>query len=125
MPVDYKDLETWKKSMELVKACYILQKRLPVEERYGLCDQIRRAVVSIPANIAEGHGRATNKEFAKFLGYSRGSLYEVETEVLTCVSLGYLTEIETKEVFALIKQVAKMLNSLIKKVNDADKRTSG
>jgi four helix bundle protein len=73
----YEDLLLWQKAMQLAKMVYLLQKGLPKEEIYGLGDQIRRAVVSVPSNIAEGYGRGGDVEFKRFLAISRGSLFEV------------------------------------------------
>lgn len=78
---DYKNLKVWQKAMDLTVEIYSLIKLLPREETYALADQMRRAVVSIPSNIAEGHGRNSDKEFIKFLTISRGSLLELETQI--------------------------------------------
>ena len=75
----YKDLTAWQKSMELVKEVYCLVKKLPKEETYSLSDQMRRAAVSIPSNIAEGNGRKSLTDYARFLDIARGSEYELET----------------------------------------------
>ncbi len=87
----HKDLEIWKLSMDFVVQIYKITEQLPAEERYGLTVQIRRAVVSIPSNIAEGAGRNTPKEFIRFLYISLGSLAEVETQLEICNRLGYLS----------------------------------
>jgi four helix bundle protein len=76
---NYKDLVAWQKSMDLVASVYKITKEFPKEEVYGLTSQIRRAVVSIPSNIAEGDGRESKKEFSQFLSIAYGSLREVET----------------------------------------------
>ena len=77
----YKDLNLWQKAMKLVKLTYLLIKKLPKEETYALSDQMRRAVISIPSNIAEGNGRKSKTEYIRFLDISRGSLYELETQL--------------------------------------------
>ena len=78
----YQDLEVWKKSIELVKSIYILTHNFPEDEKYGLTSQIRRAVVSIPSNIAEGSARTTTKDFSHFLAISLGSVAELETQLI-------------------------------------------
>ena len=89
---------------------YCLQKKLPKEEMYGLGDQIRRAVVSIPSNIAEGFGRDTDNEFRRFLSIARGSLYETKTQLQLSESLGYL-RIEP-ELTTLMDELGKLINGL-------------
>lgn len=115
----YKDLILWQKSMELVKEVYLLIQKLPQEENYALSSQMRRAVVSIPSNIAEGSGRKSQKDYIRFLDIARGSQYELETQLHICIMLNYLTEDETKKVFSLLSEVGKLLNSFIKR-NDTN-----
>jgi four helix bundle protein len=86
----YRDLVVWQKAMELVTEIYKATERFPKEEIYGLTSQLRRAAISVPSNIAEGQGRLTKKEFHHFLGYARGSLLEMETQLLIAQNLGYL-----------------------------------
>jgi four helix bundle protein len=114
--VHYKDLTAWQKSMELVKEVYCLVKKLPKEETYSLLDQMRRAAVSIPSNIAEGNGRKSLTDYARFLDIAMVSEYELETQLQICVMLGYLTEKDTEKAFDLIAQVGKMLHTMINKV---------
>ncbi len=114
----YKDLTVWQKSMELVKEIYYLVKKLPKEEMYSFSDQMRRAAVSIPSNIAEGNGRKSLTDYARFLDIARGSEYELETQLQICIMLGYLTEKETANAFELITEVGKMLHTLINKVQN-------
>ena len=108
----YEDLVAWQKAMQLAKMVYGIQKRLPKEEVYGLGDQIRRAAVSIPSNIAEGFGRDTEKEFRHFLSIARGSLFETKTQLQLAESLGYLTI--DSEMLALFSEVAKLINGLVR-----------
>ena len=110
----YKDLIVWQKAMELVKAVYALAKTFPVDERYALTDQLRRAVVSIPSNIAEGNGRASNADYAHFLAIARGSLYETMTHLQVAVDLGYI-QCLTPELESLLSEVGRMLGSMLKK----------
>lgn len=108
----YEDLFLWQKAMELAKMVYLLQKGLPKEEMYGLGDQIRRAVVSVPSNIAEGYGRGSDAEFEHFLAISRGSLFEVKTQLQLAEDIGLLKV--NDEVWNLIDEVGKLLNGLSK-----------
>ena len=112
----YKELIVWQKSMELVKEIYSLVKKLPKDETYSLSDQMRRAATSIPSNIAEGNGRKSQVEYARFLDIARGSQFELETQLHICIMLDFLTENETQKAFDLISEVGKMLNALIIKL---------
>jgi len=111
---DFKDLIVWQKAMELVTEVYCLVKRLPKEELFSLSDQIRRAVISIPSNIAEGHGRNSTKEFIQFLAIAKGSKAELETQLLICVKINYLNNSDIETAINLINEVGKMLNALQK-----------
>ena len=113
---DFKDLILWQRAMDLVVEVYNLVKRIPKEELFALSDQIRRAVISIPSNIAEGQGRNSSKEFIHFLSIAKGSKAELETQLLLCVRINYLTESEIEKAMSLIEEVGKMLNSLQKKL---------
>ena len=104
----------WQKAMEFARQVYQLQKVLPQEEVYGLGDQIRRAVVSISSNIAEGYGRETKGDFMHFLVMARGSLYEVETQLELAQSLGYLSV--SDELWHSSKEIGRMLNGFISKL---------
>ena len=115
---NYRDLVVWKRSIELVKETYKLMRFLPKEETYALSDQIRRAVVSIPSNIAEGNGRASSKDYARFLSMARGSKYELETQLLICVELCYLTQEQITHAMNLSEKIGRMLNVLIAKLGE-------
>ena len=91
---DYKDFIVWQKAIDLSVEVYRLVKLLPKTETYALSDQMRRAVVSIPSNIAEGQGRNSAKDFANFLAIARGSQKELETQIYICIKIGYFTEEE-------------------------------
>lgn len=115
----YRDLEVWKKGIALVKRIYILTKAFPSSEQFGIPSQMRRASISIPANIAEGWGRESSKNYVQFLKTSRGSLYEVDTFIEISLELDF---IDSKEYFDIRKdteEISKMLNSLIKKINQS------
>ena len=109
---DYRDLKVWQKAIELTSEVYKLVKLLPNEERYALSDQIRRAVVSVPSNIAEGRGRGTNKEFVRYLLMSRVSLWEVFSQLEICERLQYLNHEEMANARQLITEISKMINAL-------------
>jgi len=114
--LNYQELLVWQKAMKLTAIIYKLVKKLPKEELYCLSDQMRRSVVSIPSNIAEGRNRNTKKELIHFLGISRGSKSELETQLLVCVEVGYLEEVEILEAMDLLTEIGKMLNAFIKKL---------
>ena len=111
---DYKELITWQKGMLLAKELYTITEMLPKEERYGLIDQLRRAGVSIPSNIAEGVGRESKNDYIRFLKIARGSLYEIETQLYLCISIGLLWKSQTKTAFALCSEIGKMLTATIR-----------
>jgi len=109
----YKDLDGWKKSMQLVKDVYLLIKSFPKEELYGLTTQIKRAAVSVPANIAEGIGRNYKKDTIQFLHISRGSLYELETLLNVAEMIGILKDEDFKTISDNINECARIINGLI------------
>ena len=109
----YQDLRAWQKAIELVEGIYELTARLPQEEMFGLKSQMRRCSVSIPSNIAEGQGRATRGEFQQFLGHARGSLYELETQIVIAGNLGYVDDSHRDRVLAESRDLGRMLNALI------------
>ena len=110
----FKNLIVWQKAMELVKAVYVLTKQFPSEERYALTDQLRRAVVAIPSNIAEGNGRASNADYGHFLAIARGSLCETMTQLQIAVDLGYIPAI-SEDLQNLMSEVGRMLTTMLKK----------
>lgn len=111
----YKKLIVWQKSMELVNVVYGLMTNFPKDERFRLCDQLSRAVVSIPSNIAEGNGRGSKKDYAHFLSIARGSLYETMTQLEIAVNLGYLSEDDIPK--GLASSIRRMLNTLITRLS--------
>lgn len=108
----YRDLETWKKAMDLVEEVYKETKSLPKEETYGLLSQIRRAAVSIPSNIAEGQGRDSTKEFLHHLSFAYGSLCELQTQLLLACRLGYLSQQAYDHLEDSSSCVARLINGL-------------
>ena len=115
---DYKDLIVWNRAMELAVAAYGIANMLPQYELYALGDQIRRAAASIPSNIAEGYGRSTPKDYARFLAVARGSVYELETQLMLCIRLEYLTEGQLSTALGLSNEVIRMLNVIIPKLGN-------
>jgi four helix bundle protein len=112
-PKSYRELIVWQKAMALARRAYALSQKLPKSEVYGLLTQIRRAAVSVPSNIAEGHGRLTDMQFRHFLGNARGSLYEMQTQLELAGDLGYLDEKLVRELMDLGWEVARLINGLI------------
>ncbi len=115
----YRELVVWQKAMHLVTEIYRATEVFPQSERFGLQSQIRRAVVSIPSNIAEGQGRDSNKEFVHHLSFAYGSLMEAETQLQIAVNLGY---IETSRVERLLEdaaEIGRMLNGLSRSIRQS------
>lgn len=115
-PKSYRDLIVWQKSMELVKTTYRLAETLPQKELFGLSAQIRRAAVSIPANIAEGFGRWHRKEYIHHLRIANGSLKELETHFLIGESLDYLQHAQVVTALQKTAEIGRMLFVLIQKL---------
>lgn len=110
---DFQELKVWHKAMDVAVDIYAFVKTLPKEERFGLGDQIRRCSVSIPSNIAEGHNRNSTKDYIRFLSISRGSLAELQTQLILCKRIGYLSEASLSSLIARLVEVDKMLTGLI------------
>ena len=113
---DHRQLIVWQRGIDLALAAYRLSRRFPREETYGLTSQIRRAAVSIPANIAEGNGRIHRREYANHASIARGSLREVETLTEIALGLGYLREEELAPFRELLDHVGRMLTRLLKRL---------
>lgn len=109
----YRNLIVWQKAMLFSKQVYRLIEQFPASEKYALSDQVRRAAISVPSNIAEGCGRASNRDYAHFLSIARGSLYETMTQLEMAQSLGYIETISDVE--GLASEISRMLTSLMKK----------
>lgn len=110
---NFKDLIAWQKAMDLVELVYHLTSHFPAYERFGLTSQLRRSVVSIPSNIAEGQGRNSNGDFGRFLSIAYGSLREVETQLLIAVRLGYVGQSDFQPVQELCDETGRILNGLM------------
>lgn len=109
----YQQLIAWQKAIALVSELYSATKSFPRDEIYGLTSQLRRAAVSVPSNIAEGQGRATRGEFVQFLCHARGSLCEVETQVIIATNLHYIAPDRSVALSGRITEVGRILNGLI------------
>lgn len=109
----YTELEVWKHSRALVKEIYSLTKSFPREEQYGLINQIRRSVISIPSNISEGVGRQSNKETIHFLFIAKGSLNELETQLYLSFDLEYISEVDFNTIMKKVISNKKLLNGFI------------
>ncbi len=113
----YKDLLIWQKGIEITEKVYLLTKSFPSEEIYSLTNQIKRATVSIPSNIAEGFGRNSTKSYVNFLKISRGSLYELETQLIIAEKQNFISDLDLlQSIIELISEEGKMINSYINKI---------
>ena len=115
----FRNLNAYIKAKELVSMVYTLIKKFPKEEQYALCDQLRRAVISIPSNIAEGSGRLTTKDQSHFYSITYGSLMEVLAQLDVACDLGYITKEEFQHLETLIDVEAKILTGLVNKRNSS------
>ncbi len=109
----YRDLNVWRKSVDLVEVIYRVTTNFPKSEIYGLTSQLRRAAVSVPSNIAEGQGRRSPKEFCQFLRHARGSVLDVETQTILSVRLGFMTQNDGRIILKSASDIGKMVNGLI------------
>ena len=117
MPIQsYRELEVWKQSMDLVIEVYFLSKKLPKDERFGLISQMQRSAISIPSNIAEGYGRTHRGDYLHHLSIARGSLCELETQIIIAGRLKYLTKAEAKKSWDLCQACGKMFTTMIQKL---------
>ena len=112
----YRDLLVWQQGMDLAEAGYRLSKSFPREEMFGMTSQIPRAAVSVPANIAEGYGRESRKEYMRFLRIAQGSLKELETHLLLAVRVGLSQEESIRPMLQQAESIGKMLRSLRRKL---------
>ena len=117
----YRKLVAYQKAKEVVKRTYKLLKKFPAEERYAMCDQLRRASVSITSNIAEGVNRYSVKDKSHFIEMSYGSLMEVSSQMEIAEELGYITSAERLSMDQLIEEVARLLSGLQKTYNSSSK----
>ena len=115
----YRDLVVWQKAMELAEGVYGATSTFPKEEIYGLTSQMRRAAVSVPSNIAEGHDRHSRGEYLLFVGHARGSLSELETQTILAARLGRLPPSYEQSLMELMSEVGRLLNGLRKSLKAA------
>lgn len=116
MASHYKDLIAWQRGVDLVAEVYRATGRFPKSEQFGLVNQLRRAAVSVPSNIAEGQGRLSAPEFRQFLGHARGSLSEVYTQIVIAQRLEYLREDDANLLFSKLDELGRLLNGLIRSI---------
>jgi four helix bundle protein len=109
----FRNLLVWKRSMELAVAIYALTRSFPKEELYGLTSQMRRAAISISSNIAEGRGQNSGGEFRQFLGIARGSVFELQTQLLLARKLDFCDDLAAKPCLSLAAEVEQMISPLI------------
>lgn len=114
----YRQLIVWQKAMDYAVSCYQASDRFPKAQTYRLCDQLQRAAVSIPSNIAEGQGRAHTEEFLYHLSCANGSLFESETQILLAERLGYLPVEIANEILALAGEIGRILNGSVPLCNE-------
>lgn len=117
----YKELRVWQEAMDMAVEVYEAVKRFPRHERSGLSDQLRRAAVSVPSNIAEGKGHRSGLEFARFLHHARGSLLEVETQIVLATRLHYIDAESSQELLRRTSTIGRDLNALIRAVTPQPK----
>lgn len=114
---NFRKLKIWDRSVELATVIYDITKNYPKNEMYGIVSQMRRSVVSISSNIAEGAGRQSRKEFKRFLNISKGSSYELETQLRISRNLGFITQDQFDEIIKSLVELHKMIHSLVKTLN--------
>ncbi len=119
MGQSYRELIAWQKAMEFVMDVYKTTRTFPRDELYGLASQLRRAAVFVPSNIAEGQARFSAQEFHHFLGRARGSLVEIETQLIIAQNLGYFSEEQGKQLLDRAAELGRILNGLIGSIKPA------
>ncbi|MGC1275273.1 MAG: four helix bundle protein [Planctomycetaceae bacterium] len=115
---NFRDLIAWQRAMDFVAECYRISSRFPPDERYGLTAQLRRAAVSVPSNIAEGHGRGHVKSYTNHLWIANGSLRESETQLLIAERLGYAPPDAVQMTLELAGEVGRLITGLRRSLND-------
>ena len=118
MPSSFKDLRVWQEAMKFAVAVYRVTSSFPKHELYGLSQQLRRAAVSVPSNIAEGKGHRSDREFRNFLLHARGSLLEVQTQLMIALELQYITQEEGEGLLASSDAIGRCLNGLISSMSE-------
>ncbi len=113
----YRDLQVWQRGKRFAVQIYQVTKSFPPQEQYGLSDQMRRAAVSIPSNIAEGHIRRSNKVFANYLDIALGSAAELDTQIEIAAAVGYLSQTDSQQIAQELQEIMKMIRGLLKAVS--------
>ncbi len=121
MASHYRDLIAWQKAMDLVNAVYDATEAFPKREVYSLTDQIRRAAVSVPSNIAEGQAHYSNREFIHYLRHSRGSLAELETQILIAKRRNFVSDAQAAGLMKQADEVSRILSGLINSLKRSEK----
>lgn len=119
-PKSYRDLIVWQKAMVLARNIYLVANEFPHREAFGLTGQIKRAAVSVPSNIAEGHGRLTDTQFRHFLGNARGSLCELQTQLELATDLGFVNKEAGGQIMEQASEVARLINGLLASLKNAN-----
>ncbi len=112
----FEDLIIWQKSIVLTKQIYVITRKFPKEEIYGLSNQLRRASVSVASNIAEGYGRITRNDYKRFLSFSFGSSFEIQTQLIIAMEIGLINNEDFNESMMLSKEISAMLYAIMKKL---------
>jgi len=118
---NFKELKIWQMARGLVKEIYLLSKKFPNDERFGLTQQVRRAAISILSNIAEGSGRSTHKDFSHFLDIANGSAFEVETQLILSLDLEYISQTEFNNINEKLQSIEKMIYNFNKSLTSNPK----
>lgn len=121
MATSYRDLRVWQHAMRLVTEVYRQTRQFPADERFGLTSQMRRAAVSIPSNIAEGKGRSSDRDRSLFFCHARGSLLELETQIMISRKLDYMSSTQEAQLLGIASELGRMLNALIQSLKGAAK----
>lgn len=114
----YRDLDVWKLAMDLVEQCYRFSEGFPRGEEFGLRSQLRRSSISIPSNVAEGHGRSTTRDYLRYVSIAHGSLMELETQVLIAARLRYMSDQEVADLLGRTDEIGRMLTGLAKSLRE-------
>jgi four helix bundle protein len=119
----YRELTVWRDGVALVKACYLVTQTFPKDELFGLTSQIRRSAVSVPANIAEGYGRGSRKDYVRCLMIAQGSLKELETHLIIAVEVGHCPQTQIAPLLSRCDQLGRGLGALIRSLRTRDTDT--
>lgn len=117
----FRDLIAWQKAIALSLETYRVTAAFPADERFGLVSQLRRASVGVPSNIAEGYGRGTKQDYVRFCRVARGSLYELETQLVIACELGYLSHENRESITLQVNECSRILGGLIRSIDSADR----